>query len=205
MGMTLILLGICVVALIYSVSLYNNLVSMKHAVSKAWANIDVLLKQRHDELPKLVEVCKQYKQFEQETLQRVIAARSQVQTAREGQDIAALGVAEGMMRSSLGGLFAVAEAYPDLKTNQQFMQLQTRITGLENGIADRRELYNESVNIYNVGIEQFPAVLIANMFAYGAKPLLEFAAAEKTDVDIKSLFGQEVMTNKVAHGNNRGW
>jgi len=188
MSTMLILLGICIVFIIYSVSLYNNLVSLKHAVSKAWANIDVLLKQRHDELPKLVEVCKQYKQFEQETLQRVIAARSQVQTAREGQDIAALGIAEGMMRSSLGGLFAVAEAYPELKANQNFMQLQTRITGLENGIADRRELYNDSVNIYNVGIEQFPAVLIANMFAYAEKPLLEFSAAEKTDVDMKAMF-----------------
>ena len=188
MGITLILLGICVVVLIYSVSLYNNLVSLKHCVSKAWANIDVLLKQRHDELPKLVEVCKQYKQFEQETLQRVIAARSQVQTAREGQDIEALAKAEGVMRASLGGLFAVAEAYPDLKTNQNFMQLQTRITGLENGIADRREVYNDSVNIYNVGIEQFPAVLIANMFSYAEKPLLEFSTAEKADVDMKALF-----------------
>ncbi len=185
---SIILLGICLVALIYSVTLYNTLVSLKHGVSKAWANIDVLLKQRHDELPKLVEVCKQYKQFEQETLQRVIAARSQVQSAREEQDIAALGKAEGMMRASLGGLFAVAEAYPELKANQHFMQLQTRITGLENGIADRRELYNESVNIYNVGIEQFPAVLIASMFAYAEKALLEFSTAEKADVDMKSLF-----------------
>jgi LemA protein len=188
MGTTLILLGVCIVVLIYCVSLYNNLVSLKHAVSKAWANIDVLLKQRHDELPKLVEVCKQYKQFEQETLQRVIEARSMVQTARQGQDIEALGKAEGMLRAGLGNIFAVAEAYPDLKTNQNFMQLQTRITGLENGIADRRELYNESVNIYNVGIEQFPAVLIANMFAYQSKPLLEFSAAEKADVDMKALF-----------------
>jgi len=188
MASALILLGICLVFLIYSVSLYNNLVSLKHAVSKAWANIDVLLKQRHDELPKLVEVCKQYKQFEQETLQRVIEARSMVQTARQGQDIEALGKAEGMLRMGLGNIFAVAEAYPELKTNQNFMQLQTRITGLENGIADRRELYNESVNIYNVGIEQFPAVLIANIFAYSAKPLLEFSSAEKTDVDMKTLF-----------------
>jgi LemA protein len=188
MGITLILLGICVVFIIYSVSLYNNLVSLKHGVSKAWANIDVLLKQRHDELPKLVEVCKQYKQFEQQTLEKVIAARSQVHAAREGQDIEALGKAEGVMRASLGSLFAVAEAYPELKTNQNFMQLQTRITGLENGIADRRELYNDSVNIYNVGIEQFPGVLIANMFAYTAKPLLEFSTAEKADVDMKSLF-----------------
>lgn len=184
----LILLGISIVALVYGISLYNHLVSLKHAVSKAWANIDVLLKQRHDELPKLVEVCKQYKQFEQETLQRVVEARSQVQSARQGQDIAALGKAEGMLRMGLGSLFAVAEAYPELKSNEHFMQLQNRITGLENGIADRRELYNESVNIYNVGIEQFPAVLIANMFAYQSKQLLEFSTAEKKDVNIKTLF-----------------
>jgi len=184
----LIMLGIVFVVLIYVIGLYNNLVQLKHGVSKAWANIDVLLKQRHDELPKLVEVCKQYKQFEQDTLQRVIAARSQVQTAREGQDIDALGKAEGVLRTSVSGLFAVAEAYPELKTNEQFIQLQTRITGLENGIADRREVYNESVNIYNVGIEQFPAVMIAGTFNFTGKPLLEFSSAEKTDVDIKALF-----------------
>ena len=185
----LIFLGIVLAALFYSISLYNHLVGVKHAVAKAWANIDVLLKQRHDELPKLVEVCKQYKEFEQSTLQKVIAARSQVQAARERQDIAALGQAEGMLRAGLGGIFAIAEAYPELKTNENFMQLQTRITGLENAIADRRELYNESVNIYNVDIEQFPAALIANMFHYESKPLLEFSAGEKTDVDMKSLFG----------------
>lgn len=188
MSFMLIFFGLLVVAAIYFISLYNTLVQLKHGVAKAWANIDVLLKQRHDELPKLVEVCKQYKQFEQETLQRVIAARSQVQLAREGQDIEALGKAEGAMRASLGSIFAVAEAYPELKTNETFMQLQTRITGLENGIADRRELYNESVNIYNVGIEQFPAVLIAGPFNFTPKQLLEFAAAEKADVDMKSLF-----------------
>ncbi len=185
---SLILLGILVVVFIYGISLYNHLVGIKHAVAKAWANIDVLLKQRHDELPKLVEVCKQYKEFEQSTLQKVIAARSQVQAARESQNIGALGEAEGMLRTGLGGLFAVAEAYPELKSNEHFMQLQTRITGLENAIADRRELYNESVNIYNVGIEQFPAALIANLFHYQTKPLLEFSSSEKTDVDIKSLF-----------------
>lgn len=186
---TLIFLGIVVVALIYAISLYNHLVNVKHAVAKAWANIDVLLKQRHDELPKLVEVCKQYKQFEQETLQRVIAARAQVQAARENQDIGALGQAEGALRAGLGSLFAVAEAYPELKANENFMQLQTRITSLENGIADRRELYNEAVNINNVQIEVFPASLIARAFNFGEKPLLEFSAAEKADVDIKTLFG----------------
>lgn len=189
MAFMLIVLGVIAVAIIYFISLYNNLVQLKNNVAQAWANIDVLLKQRHDELPKLVEVCKQYKQFEQETLQRVIAARSQVQAAREGHDVAALGKAEGALRAGLGSIFAVAEAYPDLKTNQQFMQLQTRISGLENGIADRRELYNDAVNINNVGVEQFPAAIVANMFNFTAKPLLEFSAAEKTDVDIKTLFG----------------
>ena len=184
----MLLLGAIVVFAAYGVTIYNGLVQLKHAVAKAWANIDVLLKQRHDELPKLVEACRQYKQFEQETLQRVIEARSRVQEARQGQDIEALGKAEGMLRMGLGSIFAVAEAYPELKTNEHFMQLQTRITGLENGIADRRELYNESVNLYNVGIEQFPAALIANMFAYSEKPLLEFSSAEKADVDMKALF-----------------
>jgi LemA protein len=186
---SLILLSLITIILIYSISLYNHLVSIKHAVTRAWANIDVLLKQRHDELPKLVEVCKQYKEFEQATLQKVIAARSQVQAARESQNIEALGQAEDLLRIGLGSLFAVAEAYPELKANENFMQLQTRITGLENGIADRRELYNESVNIYNVGIEQFPAALIANLFHYVARPPLEFSSSEKADVNIKSLFG----------------
>jgi len=185
---TLIILGVVAVLAIYGISLYNHLVTVKHAVSKAWANIDVLLKQRHDELPKLVEVCKQYKQFEQATLQKVIEARSRVQTARERQDIGALGQAEGALRAGLGNIFAIAEAYPELKANENFMQLQNRITSLENGIADRRELYNESVNINNVQIEVFPASLLASLFGFGEKPLLEFSATEKADVDMKSLF-----------------
>jgi LemA protein len=185
---TLIFLGIVAVVLIYGISLYNHLVDVKHAVAKAWANIDVMLKQRHDELPKLVEVCKQCKQFEQSTLQKVIEARSQVHAAREQQDIGALGQAEGALRAGLGSIFAVAEAYPELKANENFMQLQNRITSLENGIADRRELYNESVNINNVQIEVFPASILARMFNFGEKPLLEFTATEKADVDMKSLF-----------------
>ncbi len=185
---TLIFFGSIAVLLFYGITLYNHLVNVKHAVAKAWANIDVLLKQRHDELPKLVEVCRQYKQFEQATLQKVIEARSQVQAARQQQDIPALGQAEGMLRMGLGNIFAVAEAYPELKANENFMQLQTRITSLENGIADRRELYNESVNINNVQIEVFPASIIATLFNFGEKPLLEFSASEKADVDMKQLF-----------------
>jgi LemA protein len=185
---TIIVLGVLLVVIIYFVMIYNNLVQIKHNVSKAWANIDVLLKQRHDELPKLVETCKQYMQFEQETLTKVMEARSRVFTAREAQNIPQLGQAEGALRATLGSLFALAEAYPDLKTNQTFQQLQTRISGLENAIADRREFYNESVNVNNVRIEQIPDSIVAGMFAFKSAPLLEFQAEEKADVDIKKLF-----------------
>jgi LemA protein len=186
---TILFFGFIAVVVIYAVVVYNNLVQVKHAVAKAWANIDVLLKQRHDELPKLIEVCKQYKQFEASTLERVIAARAQVHSAREQQDMDALGEAEGALRQGLGRLFAVAEAYPELRANENFMQLQTRISQLENGIADRREFYNESVNINNVRIEQFPDAIVAKLFHFEPKPLLEFSTAEKTDIDVKALFG----------------
>ena len=183
-----IFLGIIVAVVLYAIVLYNNLVSVKHNVDKAWSNIDVLLKQRHDELPKLVETCKQYMQYEQETLQKVMQARSAVHAAREKGDVAALGPAESQLRLGLGNLFAVAEAYPDLKANENFQNLQARITGLENAIADRREFYNESVNINNIRIEQFPDVLIARQFNFGPKQLLEFSEEERKDVDMKALF-----------------
>ena len=185
---TVIVLGLLLVVVVYTTMLYNNLVQLKHNVTKAWANIDVLLKQRHDELPKLVETCKQYMKFEQETLQKVMEARSRVFAAREAQNMPALGQAEGTLRATLGQLFALAEAYPDLKTNQSFQQLQARISSLENAIADRREFYNESVNVNNVRVEQFPDTIIAGMFNFKQAHLLEFRAAEKADVDMKQLF-----------------
>lgn len=184
---TLALIG---ALLLYGVLIYNNLVSLKHGVSKAWANIDVLLKQRHDELPKLVETCRQYMKFEQETLERVMRARNQVQAAREAHDLRDLGQAEGQLRLGLGSLFAVAEAYPELKANETFQHLQARISSLENSIADRREFYNEAVNANNVRIEQFPDVIIARLFAFKPFELLEFADEEKADVDLRALFGQ---------------
>ncbi len=118
-----ILLGVVAIIVVYGVLIYNNLVNLKHNVGKAWANIDVLLKQRHDEIPKLVETCKQYMKFEQETLQKVMEARAKVSDARESRDVQALGQAEGQLRLGLGNLFAVAEAYPELKTSETFLQL----------------------------------------------------------------------------------
>jgi LemA protein len=183
-----VVLGTIAAGLIYGVVIYNNLVNLKHGVSKAWANIDVLLKQRHDELPKLVETCKQYMQYERDTLERVMRARAAVSSARERGDVAAVGAAEGELRLGLGNLFAVAEAYPDLKANQTFQHLQTRISSLEDSIADRREFYNETVNNNNVRIEQFPDVIVAGMFNFRPATLLEFSEEEKSDLDVRSLF-----------------
>ena len=172
----------------YAAFLYNSLVGVKYAVAKAWANIDVLLKQRHDELPKLVDTCRQYMQHEQATLEKVVAARSRVSAARESQNVAALGAAEGQLRSGLGALFAVAESYPELRSNEQFLHLQSRISGLENGIADRREFYNESVNINNVRVEQFPELILARLFGFKTFGPLTFDAEELQDVDIAQRF-----------------
>jgi len=184
-----VFLAVVIVAAIYLIMLFNGLVLLKNNVGKAWANIDVLLKQRHDELPKLVETCKQYMGYERDTLEKVMQARASVQQARESGDVGALGPAEAQMRASIGKLYAVAEAYPQLKANESFQQLQGRISGLENGIADRREFYNESVNLFNTGIQQFPGLIVARLFAFKDAALLEFSADEKQDVDVKALFG----------------
>jgi LemA protein len=172
----------------YAAILYNSLVSVKNGVSKAWANIDVLLKQRHDELPKLVDTCRQYMLHEQGTLEKVVQARARVAAARESRNVNALGAAEGTLRSGIVGLFAVAEGYPELKSNEQFLHLQSRISGLENAIADRREFYNDSVNINNVRIEQFPELILARLFGFKTFASLTFSADELTDVDIGQRF-----------------
>jgi LemA protein len=187
-----VILGLIVIAIaalvFYFITIYNNLVELKNNVKRNWSNIDVLLKQRHDELPKLVESCKQYMKHEQGTLEKVMQARSAVMAARDGQSMKALGQAESQLRMGLGNLFAVAENYPDLKANQSFAQLQVRITALENSIADRREFYNESVNLNNIRIEQFPDVLIAKRYGFKEADLLEFDEEETKDVDLKNAF-----------------
>ncbi len=185
---SIIFLGAVILLAMYAISIYNHLVRLKHNVSKAWSNIDVLLKQRHDEIPKLVETCKQYMKFEQETLEKVMHARSRVSEARQSQDIPGLGLAEGALRMGLGNLFALSEDYPELRANESFQHLQSRISTLENTITDRREFYNESVNINNIGIEQFPDTLVARLFAFSARDLLEFEASEIGDVSLNQLF-----------------
>lgn len=183
-----IFVGTVALGIGYAIFIYNRLVNLKHEIARAWSNIDVLLKQRHDELPKLVETCKQYMRHERETLESVMRARAGVSEALAATDVPALGAAESQLRLGLGRLFAVAEAYPDLKANASFRSLEARITSLESAIADRREYFNDCVNNNNVRQEEFPDIIIARLFGFEEAELLEFSAAEKSDVDIRQLF-----------------
>ena len=180
--------GLIAVTALYAIIIYNSLVRLKHNTAKAWSNIDVLLKQRHDELPKLIEVCKQYMHYEQATLEKVIQARNGVSKALDNGNVKALGLAESSLRQGLAGLFAVAEAYPALKANQSFQQLQQRICGLEEAIAGRRTAYNLSANDNNIRIEQFPDLFVARLFNFEPFDLLEFSSEDKQDIDVKLLF-----------------
>ncbi len=188
-AVSLSVVTLLVVLTIYAIVIYNNLVRLRHNVSQSWSNIKVLLKQRHDELPKLVETCKQHMGFEQETLEKVMQARTSVATAQQQGDMAALGAAEQQLRLGLGNLFAVAEAYPELRANESFQQLHSRISTLENSIADRREYYNDCVNNYNIRIEQFPDIILARLLNFRPKMLLQFNEAETANPDMKALFG----------------
>ena len=166
----------------YALSIYNGLVSLKNNITRSWANIDVLLKQRHDELPKLVSTCQAYMQHERAVFQRLSEAREGLMKARSIPERAQ---AEGALTQALGQFFAVAEAYPDLKANQNFSQLQSRISELENQIADRREYYNDTVTTFNTRIQQLPDKFVADWCQYEPAEVFHATDADRQDVDIK--------------------
>jgi LemA protein len=166
---------------VYVVMIFNGLVAVKNDVAKAWANIDILLKQRHDELPNLVEVCKGYMNHERETLESITQARSQYQQAVSVDQKAQ---ADQGTTSALRSLFAVAENYPQLKANENFLKLQNRITELESEIADRREFYNDAVNTFNVRIQQVPDTFIAVFMNVRPQPMFKVEDADKAEVKL---------------------
>jgi len=168
-------------AIAYLVTLYNGLVAVKNNVDKAWANIDVLLKQRHDELPNLIEVCKGYMKYEGETLERVTAARSAYAQARTVDEKAQ---AAAGMTAALDRLIATAENYPDLKANADFAHLQSRVSELENEIADRREFYNDSVNTFNTRIQEMPDAFLARYMGLAQRQMLQVPETDKAPVAI---------------------
>ena len=153
-----IVLGVIVVLVMWIIMIYNQLVAMRQRVGQSFADIDVQLKQRHDLIPNLVETVKGYAAHERGTLEEVVKLRN---AAMNAQGPAQQAAAENMLTGALGKLFALAEAYPDLKANQNFQQLQTEIADIENKIAASRRFFNNSVQEYNTGIQQFPAALFA--------------------------------------------
>jgi len=163
----------------YVVMIFNGLIALKNDIAKAWANIDILLKQRHDELSKLLDVCKGYMDYERDTLLKITQARSQYQQAVSVDQKAQ---AHQSMTSALRGFFAVAENYPQLKANDNFLRLQTRITDLESQIADRREFYNDSVNTFNTRIQQMPDTFVASFMSLSPRPMFKVDEADKVDV-----------------------
>ncbi len=177
-----VLLIVALGIVMYFVGIYNALVRLKNDIARSFSNIDVLLKQRHDELPKLIETCKGYMQYEQKTLQAVTEARAAYSRATTPGEKAQ---ADNMITGALRTLFAVAENYPDLKANTNFMQLQGRITGLEENIAGQRSRFNEDVNIFNIRIAQIPDVLVARFMNLQPHALFEAAPVDREDVQVK--------------------
>lgn len=165
----------------YFVAIYNGLILVKNNIDKAWANIDVLLKQRHDELPKLIEVCKGYMDHEKGVLDKVMQARQGLMSA---QGPAQKGQAEGALQGALRQLFALAENYPNLKAQDSFQQLQNRVSALESQIADRREFYNDSVNTYNIRIQSLPDLFVARTLGMTPREMFKVAESDKEDVKI---------------------
>lgn len=185
-----IILGLVVLAALWAMGVYNGLVTARNAFRNAFAQIDVQLQRRFDLIPNLVETAKGYLTHERETLEAVIAARSAAQSglaaakANPGdpQAMAQLAAAQGQLNAGLGRLLAVAEAYPDLKANQNMMQLSEELSSTENKVAFARQAYNDSVMAYNNRREVFPSSLVANTFGFAAAALLDIPAEKAEQV-----------------------
>lgn len=175
----LVLVG--VFALVF-LNIYNGLVALKVQVERAWANIDVVLKQRFDEIPQLLQVIEQYVQYESDVLHKLIEARTKYGSAHS---IPEKIEASQQMSLALKGVMAIGEAYPELKSNQNFTQLQNRVSALEGQIADRRELFNEAVANYNTRLVQFPDVIAANILGYTPHSLFKVSEEEKVVPSLK--------------------
>ena len=183
--LTVVVIGLIVLVVIFAVVMYNRLVKLRNRVDASWSQIDVQLKRRSDLVPNLVETVKGYAAHERETLDAVITARQQTASADTVEDRAQ---AENMLTGALRQLFAVAEAYPDLKANQNFLALQEELTGTEGRIAYARQFYNEQVLAYDNATEQFPSNLFAGAFGFKPKPYFEVEEASREPVRVD--FGQ---------------
>ena len=172
----LIIVGVILVVIWFT---YNSMVTLRQRTNQAFADIDVQMKQRHDLIPNLVETVKGYAGHERGTLEAVVQARNAAISAQSGGP-AQQAQAENMLSGALRQLFALSEAYPDLKANQNFQQLQTELSDIENKLAAARRFFNNAVNEYNAGIQQFPAVLFANSFGFRERQFFDLGDERKT-------------------------
>ena len=175
----IIVIAVIVVIVLWAISVYNGLVSMRQRVNQAFADVDVQLRQRHDLVPNLVETVKGNAAHERGTLDEVIKARN---TAVAAQGPAQQAAAENMLSGALRQLFALSEAYPDLKANTEFQQLQVELTDLENKIAASRRFFNNAVQEYNTGIQRFPAALFAGMFGFTQKDFFDLGPDRQAEL-----------------------
>jgi LemA protein len=175
-----VVLGVVVVLVLWVIMIYNQLVAMRQRVGQAFADVDVQLKLRHDLIPNLVETVKGYASHERGTLEAVVNARN---AAIAAQGPAQQAAAENMLTGALRQLFALSEAYPDLKANQNFQQLQTEIADVENKIAAARRFFNNAVSEYNAGIQQFPAALFAGSLGFREREFFDVGGEERQRLD----------------------
>jgi LemA protein len=191
-----VVLALALLVLFWAVGAYNRLISLRNQFKNAFAQIDVQLKRRYDLVPNLVETAKGYMKHERETLEAVITARNQAMSANakasgdpgDAKAMQQMAAAEGALSSSLGKMFALSEAYPDLKANQNMLQLTEELTSTENRIAFARQAYNDGVMQYNTSREQFPGSIIAGMFAFQSGELLESTEAPEERKPVKVSF-----------------
>ena len=183
MSIVLILLIVVVVLAVMLIGIYNRLVALRQNTNQAFADIDVQLKQRHDLIPNLVETVKGYAAHEKGTLEAVIQARNAAVNAEKTGDPKAMGAAEGVLGAALGRLIALSEAYPDLKANTNFQQLQSELTDIENKLAAARRFFNNAVGEYNTAREQFPAAMFASMFGFGPRTFFDVGEENRATLD----------------------
>src|SRR5438105_6004791 len=181
-AITWIVIGVIVVLVLWIITIYNGLVAMRQRVNQAFSDIDVQTKQRHDLVPNLVETVKGYASHERGTLEAVVKARNAAVTAQSG-GVAAQAAAETALSGALRQLFALSEAYPDLKANQNFQQLQSELSDIENKIAAARRFYNNAVQEYNTGIQQFPAVLLVGPLGFTQKEFFDVGVEQRKELD----------------------
>lgn len=188
---TYITIAIAAVVLLYIISTYNRFVSLRNNATKSWSNIDLLLKQRHEELPNLVAACQEYMSHESTLLTQVTELRMQAETARKSQKVDDISKSEGALTIAVNGLLARSEGYPDLKASANFQQLMGRVSVIEDTITDKREFYNDSTNILNTRRDQFPAMIVARLFGFNKRDLYVVEASQKSQVDLKQLFDKK--------------